>query len=180
MIDEPATPHRWIAIIRRKLRERGYSGATLEHEFQKVVSRVPRLFFEPHTLFCRINGRDNLSYCVWKNPTQTEFMNLVHGTEGSRAILTEPDLYCWQSPQVSHSDFVQQTGIDGIRLALRPPIGIAVNHDPDGLRAEFPWAVPNGDKLDMVDRRRSVEEWLRANPRLTMIQPIGFVIDWYI
>jgi hypothetical protein len=157
MIDKPTTPHRWIVILRRKLAERGYSGVSLEQKFQQVVSRVPGLFYESQTLFGRVEGHDKLQYCIWKNPTQTEFVNLVHGGEGSRAMLTEHDLYCWQSTEVLHSDFAQQTGIDGIRVAMCPE-GISVNHETIAIPSEFPWMFSKGDDLNFDERRQIVEE----------------------
>jgi len=166
MAGDPTTPHRWIVILRRKLGEQGYSGTALEQKFQELASIVPGLFYQPQTLFGRVEGCDKLEYCVWKNPTQTEFANFMHGNEGSRAMLTEHDLYCWQSVQVSHEDFAQQTGIDGIRVALNPR-GIAVNHETVVLPSEYPWIFSDGDDLDMDDRRQIVEEWLHANPRLS-------------
>jgi hypothetical protein len=180
MIDEPTTPHRWIVILRRKLGERGYSGPALEQRFQAVASKVPGLFYQAQTLFGRVKGRDTLDYCVCKNPTHTEFVNLVHGSEGSRAVLTEHDLYCWQSTQVLRAEFVQQTGIDGIRVALRPPTGMAVNLETIASPSEFPWVFSNVGDLDMDDRRQIVEKWLHANLRLTAIYPNGFMIDWYL
>jgi hypothetical protein len=104
---------------------------------------------------------------------------LVHGSEGSRATLTEHDLYCWQSTQILHSDFAQQTGIDGTRLALRPS-GIAVNQETVGLPSEFPWVYSDGYDLDMEERSQVVEKWLHANPRLRAIYSNGFIIDWYM
>jgi hypothetical protein len=174
-----ATPHRWIVILRRKLRERGFSGAALEQKFQEVVTRVPGLFYQPQTLFGRVTGHDKLMYCVWRNPTQVEFVNLVHGSEGSRAILTEHDLYIWQSTQVSHRDFVEQTEVDGIHLQLRPN-GIAVNLETVGSPSEFPWVFSNCGDLDVDDCRQIVEKWLHPNPRLTAIYPNGFSMDWYM
>jgi hypothetical protein len=133
-------------------------------------------------VFGRIEGRDKRDYYVWKNPTHPGFLNLIrqapHGSEGMRAMMTSHDLYFWQSLHVLHGDFTRQTGIDGVRIMLRPA-EIAVNQEVIAMPFEFPWIFDDDDP-DLDERQVIVERWLHANSRLTTIYTQGFNVNWYM
>lgn len=131
-----------------------------------------------------VTGRDGRDYPVWKTPHDQKVSNLIAGSrheQGSlRAMLTEHDLYLWQSVHVPHGDFARQTGVDGVRVRLAPNI-IAVNQETIGIPSEYPWIFGHsGDLMDVERRREIVERWLKANSRLAVIYPRGFTVNWYM
>lgn len=134
--------------------------------------------------YARLTGRDGLEYFVWRNPSQRELVNQIakapHGREGMRAMLTEHDLYFWQSANVLHGDFSRQTGIDGVRVTLHQDGIVQANEETVGVPEEFPWIFTDGDAMDIADRRLLVETWLRSNRRLAVIYPGGFRVSWYM
>lgn len=131
-----------------------------------------------------VEGRDGRDYPVWKNPSDREFANLISGSRhenGSlRAMLTEHDLYLWQSVHVLHGDFVRQTGVDGVRIRLAPDL-VAVNEETVGVPSEFPWIFENDcDLIEIEHRCEIVERWLKTNSRLAVIYRRCFTVIWYM
>ncbi len=53
-------------------------------------------------------------------------------------MLTERDLYLWQSLHVLQGDLVRQIGVDGVRVRLAANL-VAVNEETAGIPSEFPW-----------------------------------------
>jgi hypothetical protein len=121
---------------------------------------------------------------VWKNPSDREVSEIMarsaHAHWEVRGLLTEHDLYLWQSVHVLHGDFARQTGVDGVRVRLAPNL-VAINQETVGMPSAFPWIFENDGNFMDVDRRREiVEQWLNPNPRLAVIYPRGFTVNWYM
>jgi hypothetical protein len=91
-------------------------------------------------------------------------------------------LYFWQRTGVPHDDFVRQTGIEGVRVALRHNGVVHTNEETVIAPSLYSWvfAPHDGDDLDMDRRRQAVEQWLKMNARLRTIYPRGFAVGWYM
>jgi hypothetical protein len=134
-------------------------------------------------IYIELTGRNGLRQRVWKNPGCAEFSKIVidaaqHG--GMRCLLTVRDLFFWQGMALLHNDFVEQTGIDGVKIRLSRD-GVLANLETIAVPEAFPWvfAGVTVDELDMEVRRAVVERWLRARGRLRHVYGINFGIQWY-
>lgn len=128
-------------------------------------------------LYARVEGRDKREYLVWKNPQNLRSL----GSAGMRAIVTEHDLYFWQSHETTHGDVAHQIEIDGVHLLLRID-HIEINQEVIVVPEAFPWLYedfPFADP-DIDERRKTVERWLATNSRLTAIYPTGCAMIWYL
>jgi hypothetical protein len=151
---------------------------------RSFIDIVTTLHETPH--YADLQGRDGLPCRVWKNPSKQEFGTAIRlssdsSTEGLRGILTATDLYVWQSVNLLHADFERETGIQGVKLALRAGV-IRVNDETVALPEHFGWIFPSSvqaDQLDMDDRWSLVAMWLDTNRRLSRIYPQGFTIEGY-
>src|SRR5690349_19350200 len=88
------------------------------HEILRPIDTLTETPF-----FAEITGRDGLPYRAWKNPSSREFaaaLSRQHvDSSGLRGILTQSDLYVWQSANLLHVDFERSTGVEGAKLGLR-------------------------------------------------------------
>ena len=119
----------------------------------------------------QITGRDGLPCQVWENPTELTF--------GMRGLLTQSDLYVWQSEHLLHADFERHTGIQGMHIALGEG-AVHANNETVALPEHFPWVFPNREQAEMMDiddRRQVVKEHLSG--RLRDVYPTGFIVLWY-
>jgi hypothetical protein len=130
-------------------------------------------------------GRDGLPCRVWKNPDRREFASALRSstadTSGLRGLLTQADLYVWQSIYLLHSDFERHTGIEGIRIALRAN-EVQTNNESAAFPVHFPWVFPNraqAEAMDVENRRKVVSDYLQVNVRFKCIYPAGYTIVWY-
>jgi hypothetical protein len=122
---------------------------------------------------------------VWRNPDRQEFATSLRSptadTTGLRGLVSQSDLYVWQSIDLLHSDFERDTGIEGMRIALRAN-EVQTNDESAALPAHFPWVFPDraqAEAMDVEDRRKVVSDYLQANVRLQCIYPAGYTIVWY-
>jgi hypothetical protein len=118
-----------------------------------------------------LTGRDGLPCQVWQNPTNYNF--------GMRGLLTQSDIYVWQSDHLSHADFERATGIEGLQITLRAG-QVHANNETVALPEHFPWVFPDrgqAEAMDVEDRRKMVTEHL--GNRLRHVYPTGFIVHWY-
>lgn len=149
-----------------------------------VVCRpIEALSESPH--FADLTGRDGLPCRVWKNPSRREFAvalrSRVTDAYGLRGLITQTDLYVWQSVNLLHPDFEKATAIDGIRIALRSD-QIMVNDETVAFPEHFPWIFPDREQaeaMDIEDRRNLVTDHLKAHVRLSRVYPTSFAVIWY-
>jgi hypothetical protein len=133
-----------------------------------------------------LRGRDGLSCRVWKNPSAPEFAGAVRrGSSatlaGLRGLVTKTEVYIWQSTNLLHTDFEGQSGISGIRVALRSE-ELQVNDETVDQPEHFPWVFPQPNvvaEMDIEDRRAIVAAWLLSNAHLGYIYSDGFKVAWY-
>jgi hypothetical protein len=128
-------------------------------------------------------GRDGSPFRIWANPSNVAFAEAVRlaapaDLSGLRGLLTQSNLYIWQSVNLLHADFERDTGIHGIRLALRSG-EVFVNDETVAMPEHFPWLFPDAVAMDVDDLREAAAGWLRANARLRAIYPTGFRLGWY-
>lgn len=149
---------------------------------KRRIVTIEALFEAPH--FADLTGRDGLPCRVWRNPSRREFAAALRSratdASGLRGLVTQTDLYVWQSINLLHPDFERDTAINGIRIALRPD-QIMVN-DEAVMVEHFPWVFPNqkqAEEMDTEDRRNVVADHLKRHPRLSRVYPNGFVVSWY-
>jgi hypothetical protein len=141
---------------------------------------------EQAALYVVLAGRDGAPCGVWANPSDNRLAEAIHrtppgGLAGLRGLLTQSDLYIWQSVNLLHSDFERDTGLQGVRLALRSA-EVLVNDETVALPEHFPWVFTEGAEIasaDIEDRRTTVAERLQGNARLQAIYPCGFTVGWY-
>ena len=132
------------------------------------------------TYYAELTGRGGQPCPVWRNLTDFEVQeqrdrNEKKAASGLRGLLTQSDLYVWESVDLLHSDFERLTGVQGMRIVLRAH-AVHVNNETVALPEFFPWVFSNAD-LDNDDRRHIVKEHLRQ--RLRHIYPTGFAVFWY-
>jgi hypothetical protein len=133
-----------------------------------------------------LQGRDGLPCRVWRNPSTPEFADAVRQASGAalaglRGLVTATNLYIWQSTNLLHTDFEGQSGISGIRVALRTD-ELQVNDETVDQPEHFPWVFPNPGliaEMDVEDRRAIVAAWLLSSARLRGVYPHGFRVVWY-
>jgi hypothetical protein len=149
----------------------------------RIGRPIEALRESPH--FADLVGRDGLPCRVWKNPDRQEFATALRSptadTSGLRGLLTRSDLYVWQSINLLHSDFERDTGIEGMRIALRAN-ELQTSDESVALPAHFPWVFPDcaqAEAMDVEDRRKVAIEYLQANVGLKCIYPAGYTIVWY-
>lgn len=121
--------------------------------------------------YADLTARDGQPCRVWRNPDEL--------TNEMRGLLTQPDLYVWQSPELSHTDFERGTGIEGVHITLREHAVLA-NNETVALPEYFPWLFPDlgqAEAMDIEDRRTMVTDHLGV--RLKHIYPTGFTVFWY-
>lgn len=108
---------------------------------------------------------------VWRNPDGL--------ANEMRGLLTQSDLYVWQSPELLHADFERGTGLAGVHVTLREHAVLA-NNETVALPEYFPWLFPDlrqAEAMDVEDRRTMVADHLGV--RLRNIYPGGFTVLWY-
>lgn len=131
------------------------------------------------------SGERDLPCPFWKNPDSKDFRdgleNLKFSCEGLRAIVTERDLYVWQSNDLLHADFVRRTGFDGVRVGLRQR-SIEVNQETVAFPEEFPWIFTEAEVEEMDDGQRHsvIVDWLLDCHVLNNLYPNGFLTTWYM
>lgn len=148
-----------------------------------TIMQISQIITE--SIFAKLAGRDGLPVLVWKNPSHGEFSRAVAGADphdGIRCILTEHDMFLWQSMSLLHTDFIQQTGISGVKISLHRH-GIAANLEAIAAPEDIPWV--SGDRevaeLDNDERQALIEDWLRSNGRLRRAYTdTDFTIHWYM
>ncbi len=137
----------------------------------------------PH--FADLTGRDGLPCRVWRNPNRQEFATALRSSvadaNGLRGLLTQSDLYVWQSTNLLHPDFERETCIEGMRIALRAS-EVRTNHESVALPDQFCWVFPDRVRaatIDIEDRRKLVSDHLQRNERLKRVYPAEFTVVWY-
>lgn len=134
-----------------------------------------------------LTGRDGRPCRVWLNPHSAAFGDALRRSarggslDGLRGLLTGVDLYVWQSTHLLHADFERESGVQGVRVALRSG-SIQANDETVAQPEAFPWVFPDpglAANTDVEDRRTVVCDWLKANTRLAAIYPEGFNVTWY-
>jgi len=147
-----------------------------------IVRPIEALSEAPH--FADLTGRDGLPCRVWRNPSRREFAAALRSraadTSGLRGLVTQADLYVWQSMNLVHPDFEHATAINGIRIALRAE-QVMVN-DEAVIAEHFPWVSPDrqqAEEMDTEDRRSVVTTHLKQHARLSRVYPSGFTVVWY-
>lgn len=152
--------------------------------YQEIVPTQAIDVLSEAPVFAELQGRDGLSYRVWKNPSIRQFSNAIRrtSTTGLRGLITGVDLYVWQSMSLLHTDFERDTSMSGIRLALRAE-QVQVNDETVDQPEHFPWVFPQPERIaemDIEDRREIVAKWLMSNARLKRLYPSGFQVTWYL
>lgn len=152
-------------------------------QYAEISRPIAALSESPH--FAELSGRDGLPCRVWRNPSRREFVTALRSstadTAGLRGLLTETDLYVWQSINLLHIDFERDTGLLGVRIALRPT-EVQTNDESVALPEQFPWIFPDrtqAEATDIEDRRAIVTTYLQANDRLKRLYVTGFHVAWY-
>jgi hypothetical protein len=119
---------------------------------------------------------------VWTNPSTPGFADAVREASGAelaglRGLVTASDFYVWQSTNLLHTDFEGQSGISGIRVALRTD-ELQVNDETVDQPEHFPWVFPRPDivaEMNIEDRRAIVATWLISSAHLRGIYLRGNV-----
>jgi hypothetical protein len=149
--------------------------------WSEITAPIQALLETP--FYGELQGRDGLSCRVWQNPSRQAFSAAIrHGgpaVAGLRGLLTSHDIFVWQSMNLLHTDFERESGISGLRVALRSG-QLHVNDETVDQPEQFPWIFPQSVReMDIEDRRTIVAQWLLTSVRLKRIYPAGFNIVWY-
>jgi hypothetical protein len=140
-------------------------------------------FLDELPYILEVQGRDGLACRVWENPTSAGLAKAINHAQpselaGLRGILTENNLYVWQSTNVLHLHYENQTGIHGVRIRFHKE-EIQAHHEAVAFPEYFQWVYRDNAPPEIDVRRAVLATWLAGNNRLRVIYPNSFLVSWY-